>query len=294
MSSVKLICVVVCLCVSTGAHIVRCDDSVGEKVTEGEWIETFAEIFGARKTEGYASGAQLAKSMELLHKGVEQLGDSLGDYERLLVNQWYNAMNDNNPEHCNSKYLKELTYNYNKIHMHANSNLEQVYFVAEKNLIAFCSEHHKDLAETVRHKIGNDSEASMRELMAKYKAWKNSDDSWKMRRELRYQVYAVAQVDKRLPKNTIINAWNNGPCGRVLTAVNSPELGPKADFIKFIMDLPLPLRSFVNVPVRRAIEVIEMCNDLGTKIPRFALYGNRGKDIVRNVEDLMSLGHTSD
>lgn len=290
LTLVQSICTALCLLIALFG-VVKCGDD--DNITKDEWSKTFKVIFKNSKTRARLSEAELASSMGLLQRAAEQLGNSVGDQEKKLVNKWYGYMTDKNPEHCSATRFAELAHEYNRVHKHESRNFEQVFFKAQKNLIAFCSQHHSDLVGIIKEKLGSKCEGDMQKLMEKYRAWKNSKEESALIRALRYQVYSVANVDKRLSKRRIISAWNDGPCGRVLEAVKSGELSSKADYISFVLGLSDPYRSFLDAKVWRSVEVIEMCSELTKMVPRFASYGSTGKNIARNVGGLVSKSSNS-
>lgn len=231
--------------------------------------ESFDTIFGQTAVAPAAmSERQLLQLMMLMHAkaGKTKL---LDDEEQAIVNFWYHAIMDDDIGSCNRVHLRKMADLHEHQNGKANPNFELVHTVVRKNILDSCSQYFADLPNKLETRVSNP--ARLVELLSKYSEIASTSGGNGTRvRKLEIPVKQMIGVAKGASGTKVIDAWADGPCEQLLSALRDPQMKQYADFVDMSLYGPKEYLVLGSARVRQWISIVKMCQDISESIERIA------------------------
>lgn len=235
------------------------------------WLLAYDEIFGPYQDNLFLmSERQLMHSMTFLHNAGRTL-DSISDEAKHRAMFWYDkAFNiessDKKVENCKSDYLRSLAEVYERDNIGRNPNLQQVYVVSRRNIMQFCEGQYAAMLTDMGSRVPSDKLFNLLDIYTRNRLVPNVD----ITEALVGPVLNLIDVKNRASTREVIEAWNSGPCGIIISNLRNPNLKNYYDFVEMCKFDARDFRWHCSAALKKWVDLIEMCRDVDILMPYIA------------------------
>lgn len=197
--------------------------------------------------------------------------------DRKIVDYWYNALIDIDPEDCTVDYLYRVTEDYEQQNTMNNTNFKFLYTVFRKIIIGFCDAHFSDLPSKLASRLTDDkllgfmidkrsdnqSPSSLSSSSLSPRTVSDGDLATALCESL------IAFAHGGATGSTIIDAWEKGPCKIFLNTLSETEMLPYDEFIQLALDRKKNVQ-YCTEATQVWIRAVDICNTIDDWVTAYA------------------------
>lgn len=249
------------------------------------WQKVYTEIFGYMDVPTLMSDRQLLWSMMFLHDNAKSLASkSVGADQIERVEFWYDAIVDDDVNHCNPNHLIKMRAHFDKHNDKKNPNFQEVFKTSRKNTMELCCDTFKDLPAKISEK--NVPESGLKALLVTFIKLLDTEPEENIIRKLQEPVMKLLKIKgKKVTGQKLIEAWNRGPCSTIFNLLEESNMKSYSDFVDMSLIGSIRALDFCSKSTKEWLLVIDMCGKLDDVIPVLAASKNPSKSTVHKIKE---------
>lgn len=244
-----------------------------ESSLEDQWHQWYNELFGDGHSEVALSARQILTLLMRLERRACVLSPELNELsstDRMVVQFWYDAsVSSFHVEECSPEHLNDLRQHFESHYrIHHNVNLKKLYALTEHNLVRSCGQRFSNSSEVLAAAMAENSSTESANVRAadliilsqNLRKWKNLDnlDREKLLLKIARRMFWIAGENANTSLE-FVEAWQNGPCKRILSKLSSPELKAYANFVAMMKLADNKSRDYCPAQTHNWVLVVETC-----------------------------------
>lgn len=142
------------------------------------------------------------------------------------------------------------------------TNLRRLYNYAEYDLLASCGALLSEAAEKLVRSIGREPLRRLEAPVREFDLW-FSRGTYGSFDSVGESIMSLVGVDRYVNRIPFMEAWNRGPCARVMHVVNERDGLPLLDYVKMLAEtqvFPLHLSEDVDLVTIGAVSIVRFCH----------------------------------
>lgn len=187
---------------------------------------------------------------------------------------------DNDLEDCSADFFRKISDLFERQNT-GNPNFKKLYSTCRKNVIEFCNEMLSDLPSILASAVSEDKLSQIREIPARSLANQPGEG---LARGLVKSVLRLIDVNTRANNTEVMDAWNKGPCRKILTTLREPEIDfGYYDFVSMCLLDTNETLKYCSEPIKEWVMIVDKCKRLNTLLPHIIENLNRERSHGENL-----------
>lgn len=267
--------------------------------TEELWKNTYDELFAPLPHVTPMNKPRLLHSLMFLQAKADRM-TTVDESSKKTVEFWFDSFIEFDIYDCRVDFLRETSDLYCWQNHMGNPNFKQLYVSFRKTLIDFCDARFLDLPDKLGSRVSDanllnflTAETSEDRLVTPRSPspFSNPDLAEALANS------AIRSCEAGNRGTAVIDAWRQGPCAEIESALKEPSMGQYADFVDLILFDRREYLEHCSVNNRIWVRVVLMCRILDRWIPYFAdndLIASMVRRVIRHNFDINSLDDMMD